>query len=88
MNRKDFFKHICKYGACGCAGMMLLSPANLLANDDKGEEKKEDWRIGFMQERIAKLIESMNSKLDEETINSLLENMGRFCAKGNIENTR
>ena len=86
MDRKDFFKNICKYSACGCAGMMLFSPANLLANGDGPEEKKEDWRIGFMQNRIAKLIEGMDGELDKETLTSLLENMGRNCAKENSEN--
>jgi predicted hydrocarbon binding protein len=86
MDRKEFFKNACKYSACGCAGMMLLSPANLLANEDTPEEKKEDWRIGFMQNRIAKLIEGMDDKLDRDTMISLLENMGRYCAKANSEN--
>ncbi|MFC2137410.1 hypothetical protein ACFLTE_04480 [Bacteroidota bacterium] len=85
MDRKDFFKNICKYGACSCAGMMLLSSANLITNDDTPEEKKEDWRIGFMQNRIAKLIEGMDGNLDKEILTSLLENMGRHCAKENSE---
>jgi hypothetical protein len=86
MDRKEFFENVCKYGACSCAGMMLLSPANLPANEDTPEEKKEDWRIGFMQNRIAKLVEGMDDKLDKETMISLLEDMGRHCAKGNSEN--
>ena len=83
MNRKDFFKNACKYSICGCAGMMLLSPSNFLANENTPGEKKEDWRIGFMQNRIAKLIEEMDDKLDEEEMISLLEDMGRYCAKEN-----
>ena len=86
MNRKDFFKNVCKYSACGCAGMMLLSPSNLLANGDDPEEKKEDWRISFMQNRIAKLIEGMNGELDKETLTALLEDMGKNCAKEYSEN--
>jgi hypothetical protein len=86
MERKDFFKNVCVYGACGCAGMMLLPHASLLANEGAPEEKKEDWRIGFMQGRIAKLIEGMDGKLDKETMASLLEDMGRYCAKRNSEN--
>lgn len=85
MDRKDFFKNICKCSACGCAGMMLLSPANLLTNNDISEDKEVDWRIGFMQNRIAKLIESMNGNIDKGVLASLLENMGRHCAKENSE---
>ena len=85
MDRKDFFKNICKYGACSCAGMMMFSPANLFADENTPDENEEDWRIGFIQNRMAKLIEGMDDKLDEGTLISLLENMGRHCAKGNIE---
>ena len=85
MNRKDFFKNVCKYGACGCAGMMFLTPADLIAGDDTPEENKEDWRISFMQHRMAKLIEDMDGKMDDETLRSFLENMGKQCAKENSE---
>lgn len=86
MDRKVFFKNICRYGACGCAGMMLLSPAALLANDDTTKDKEEDWRIGFIQNRMAKFIEGMEGKLDEKTMSALLENMGRYCAEEHSEN--
>ncbi|MBN2275725.1 MAG: hypothetical protein JXK95_15455 [Bacteroidales bacterium] len=85
MDRKDFFKNVCKYSACGCAGVMLFSPADLLADNDPSDDKKEDWRIGFMQNRMARLIQSLNGNMDKETLTSLLENMGRHCAKENIE---
>ena len=85
MDRKDFFKSVCKYGACGCAGIMMLSPTNLLANDDTSGDKEEDWRIGFIQNRMAKLIEDMSGKLDTDTLEALMENMGRFCSKGESE---
>ena len=85
MDRKEFFKNTCIYGACGCAGMMLLFPDNLPATNDISEDKEEDWRIGFMQNRIAKLIEDMNGNLDKESLSSLLENLGRHCAKENSE---
>ena len=86
MDRKAFFKNICKYGACSCAGMMMFSPASLLANDNLSEEDKEDWRIDFMQKRMISFIEGMDDKIDEETIDALLENMGRSCAKSNTGN--
>ena len=86
MDRKDFFKNVCKYSACGCAGMMLFSPDILFANEETLDEKKEDWRVGFMQNRIAGFIEDMYDKLEEDTLISLLENLGRYCAKENIDN--
>lgn len=86
MNRKDFFKNICKYGACCCGGMMLFSTTSLLANSATNEENKDDWRIGFIQERMASFIKNMEGELDETTMASLLESMGRQCAKWNAEN--
>ena len=80
MNRKDFFKNACKAGICGCAGIALLSPSNLLAAEDSTNEEKPDWRIGFMQKRFARFIEIMNSNLDDETKNKLIEELGRACA--------
>jgi hypothetical protein len=66
--------------------MMLLSPANILAdNNDTPEEIEEDWRIDFMQNRMAKFIEGMDDDLDKGTLISLLENMGRYCAEGNYD---
>jgi predicted ArsR family transcriptional regulator len=85
MNRKDFLKNACNYSACGCTGMMLLSSANLLAENNAPEAMEDDWQIGFMQNRMAKLMEVMYSKLDNETLTALLENMGRHCAKENSE---
>ena len=85
MDRKDFLRKACTYSACGCTGMMLLPSANSLANEATSEEEKEDWRVGFMQSRIARLMEGMGGTLDENTMISLLETMGRFCAKENGE---
>ncbi len=85
MERRDFLENVCKYGTCGCAGMMLFSPANLVAEENSPDEKKEDWRIGFMQSRMAKLIGEMDEKVDKDTLSKLLEDMGRYCAQGDTE---
>lgn len=85
MDRKQFFGSACKLGFCGCASMMYFTVPNAKANT-RDEEEKTDWRIGFMQKRFAKLINTMDSNLDESQKNMLLENMGRECAKEYIEN--
>ena len=81
MDRKEFFKKACGYGTCTCVGLML-SPGALLSATTP-DEKKEDWRIGFIQERMATLIESANNELDQKKLISLLEHMGRQCAQSN-----
>ena len=65
--------------------MMLFSPANSFANGVTNEDNKDDWRIGFIQERMASLINDMENELDQTTMASLLETMGRQCAKWNTE---
>lgn len=80
MDRKDFFKKACQYGMCGCTGMLLLSPAGVLANSTTQEEQKEDFRSAFIQSRIAVFIEGMKNELDEPTRSALLEHMGCYCA--------
>jgi hypothetical protein len=83
MKRKDFIKSACTAGMCSCAGLSLLS-ANLFAMSDDAK-KESDWRLGFMQKRFAKLIEGMNSSIDQETKTKILEGMGRTCAKAQTD---
>lgn len=82
MDRKEFFKKACTCGFCGCAGMGLFVPSAVKAS--KGEEPKEDWRIGFIQKRFAKLIDILNSNLDEAQKNDLLGQLGRACSNENV----
>jgi len=83
MDRKDFFKKACLYGVCGCAGMTLLSATNVFANSKSGTNSDEepDWRIGFMQDRFAKLIDIINENVDDKTRSKIMESMGRQCSQ-------
>jgi predicted ArsR family transcriptional regulator len=62
----------------------MLSGGVLLAENDD-TKNKPDWRYGFIHKRFAKLIENMNSTIDQETRTKLLEGVGRTCAKENAE---
>ncbi|MBN2520732.1 MAG: hypothetical protein JXB17_09530 [Bacteroidales bacterium] len=84
MDRKEFFKNTCKFGLCACAGLSLMNMPIKTKADDSGENE-EDWRIGFMQKRFAKLIDILNSNLDETGKNEILEELGRECAKEGID---
>jgi hypothetical protein len=80
MNRKEFFTKACKTGICACAGVSLLSSTPLTAQENEKKECPNDWKIGFMQKRFAKLIDSMEEKLSPEQREQLIEQMGRACS--------
>jgi len=77
MDRKLFLKSACGLGFCSCFGAGLLSNGNLLAS----EQKAPDWFEGFAKRRFASLIDILDSDLDENSKNKVLENLGRECAK-------
>ena len=78
MKRNEFFK-LCAEGVCSCAAITMLPGSALIAANPKQEN--EDWRIEFIQERYAKLIEILGDKLGDEKRGEILEQMGRECAK-------
>ena len=80
MNRKDFFKKACVSGICGCTGLSFLLNSKAFADDEEVKKEEQDWRIGFIQRRFAKLVSTFNSNLDEKTSKELLEQMGRECS--------
>ena len=80
MDRKNFFKSACRFGICSCIGAGLLSNDNLLA----AEEKTTDWKENFIKHRFAKLIDILDSSLDENTKNEIIENLGKECSKNSI----
>ena len=63
MKRNEFFK-LCAGGVCSCAAITMLPGSALFAANPMQEN--EDWRIGFIQERYAKLIEILGDKLGYE----------------------
>ena len=77
MKRKEFIASACTLGICSCA---MVSGGTLLA----GTDEKEDWKLGFMRKRFARLIEILTTTVDQETKIKILENMGRACAKENL----
>ena len=83
MDRKDFFKKASFYGICGCAGMGLLSGMSVFANSNTKTENSDepDWRIGFMQDRFAKLIDIVEGNVDDKTRSKIMESLGRQCSK-------
>ena len=80
MDRKNFFKSVCGLGICSCIGAGILSNGNLQA----AETQDSDWKEQFVKLRFAKLIDILDSKLDEHTKNQIIENLGRECSKNSL----
>jgi predicted hydrocarbon binding protein len=82
MDRKDFFKKACQIGICSCAGPMLFSENSTFTSTAQ-DNPKEDWRIGFMQNRFAFFFDILGKTTDQATLDKLVEQFGRYCAKEN-----
>jgi predicted hydrocarbon binding protein len=81
MDRNEFFRNACGLGICSCIGAISIN--DLHAAEQKSEP---DWREGFVKYRFAKLIGILDSTLDQNTKNQIIENLGRECAKGGFSN--
>ncbi len=81
MKRNEFLKSACSLGMCSCAGVSLLCAGTLTASDDA--KKESDWRIGFIQKRFAKMVEGLDTSVNQETKTKILENIGHTCASEN-----
>jgi hypothetical protein len=80
MKRQEFLKSACTLGICSCAAVPFLSSVNTLAKSKTSIPQGEDWKIGFMQKRFAKLVEAINSIADQSEKEQMLEAIGRACA--------
>ncbi|UCH13695.1 MAG: hypothetical protein JSV22_11370 [Bacteroidales bacterium] len=84
MERKDFFKSICKYGLCSCAAFTVFSHNETYAGLDDDEDqnlKNLEWKLGFIQKRFARLMGIFDTSLEDSKKRELLEKLGRECAK-------
>jgi predicted hydrocarbon binding protein len=49
--------------------------------ETKQEIERLKWRLDFAQRRVAKLIEILESTLDEGTLQDVIERLGRCCSR-------
>ncbi len=82
MDRKEFLKG-CATGLCACATACLPVAAGAAE-----PAKPEDWRLPFVKQRYAKLLNVLSQKIDEPTLSAALQEMGAFCASQNEERAR
>jgi predicted hydrocarbon binding protein len=83
MKRKDFFKDICKYGLCSCAAFSFLSNEKTYASSDDPDQEVKNltWKLEFINKRFARLLDIMDSSLEDGKKREILEKLGRECAK-------
>ena len=84
MKRIEFLKSGCTIGICSCMGFPFFAKSNLLAESGSVTEEK-DWRIGFMQRRFAEFLNTLNTALDRQRRDEILEELGRSCAEESLD---
>lgn len=83
MDRKEFLKG-CAGGLCACVAAASLSGAAAAAAD---AAKPEDWRLPFVKQRYAKLLEILSKRMGETVTSQALQDLGSFCSSQNDEAT-
>jgi hypothetical protein len=81
MQRKSFLKSACTLGICSCTGIAALSSAELFGKNKSLEEKDPNPQLNFIQKRFAKLVQNLDSNVNEEQKEKILEGLGSACAE-------
>ena len=76
MDRKQFLK-TCASGLCTCVAVGALSPT---ITADPPAKPTDDWRLPFVKERYARLLEILGTTVSPSTLNDILRQLGRHCA--------
>ena len=84
MNRKEFLKN-CACGLCSCAAVGLIAPASAPGAEAKAPD---DWRLPFIKQRYARLLEILSRRMDEKALNETLFELGTYCSSSNDESTK
>jgi hypothetical protein len=78
MDRKEFLKHVCGLGVCGCI------PGLAAAADEPSradEATAPDPRLAFARYQVSKIVGFIAADTSSETAIGILEKTGRECAK-------
>ena len=76
MNRKEFLEN-CACVLCSCAAAGMIVPAAVAADEKKGPE---DWRLPFVKNRYACLLNILAGQMDEKAFGEVLRQLGYHCA--------
>jgi hypothetical protein len=81
MDRKEFLRG-CATGLCACAAACL--PKAAAAAD---APKPEDWRLPFVKQRYAKLLNVLGERMDGKVLSASLQDVGSDCASQQDDQT-
>lgn len=76
MDRKQFLRNTCKLGICSCVGIGLSTKESFAK-----ENNESDWKERFIKHRFAKLVEILDTTLDENIKIQIIENLGKECSR-------
>lgn len=79
MDRKEFLRG-CFTGACACAVACVPAVG--------AEPAKEDWRLGFVKRRYAKLLAGLGKRMEPSALVASLREMGDYCSSEQDEQTK
>lgn len=81
MDRKYFIKTLCISGSCSCLAIPLAAADKEKKEPVDKKVKELTKRLQFVQNRMAKLVDIMQGRMDQEALNKLLLDLGTQCAK-------
>jgi hypothetical protein len=76
MDRKQFLS-TCTAGLCACAAGSLIPATSLSAAETTNPE---DWRLRFVKERYARVLQILSERMSEKELNRFLHDVGSFCS--------
>jgi hypothetical protein len=76
MDRKQFFGS-CAAGLCACAAGSVIPASSLAAAT---ATNPEDWRLRFVKERYARMVQVLSERMDEKSLNEILHDVGAYCS--------
>lgn len=75
MDRKAFLS-TCTAGLCACAAGSSIQASSVSA----AQAAPEDWRLRFVKERYARLLQILPDRMDEKELDRTLHDVGTFCS--------
>ena len=87
MKKREFVKSICTLGVCSCIPAFMNPESNFAqVEDDDCKKAKEmnwrlEWRLNHAKGQLGMLLGKIDSEISPEMKKSILEEMGRNCAR-------
>lgn len=91
MKRRELLSRACGMGMCSCAAAVIMGDSCQASQEEKAENEelqkvqkelfRKQWWLDHTKKQIARLWELLESHLDDEVRLTIIEQLGRNCAK-------